>query len=344
MGENAAEEMAPRRRWPLATTLIVIVLLAAVVVIGLVRAGGPGRAEEMVTEYLDAVVAGEFEAAAALHADTGADGGASPLFDDAIGAATGGGIEQFSVDSVERRGADARTRDVHVSLVQGGQSVRSVLRAVRDDDTWRIDPRGDAEAQPLVSTLSLPGSPAVVVNGVELGATHEDAPLPVFPGSYEIVVDPGSDHLATDPVTVDVLAGFGEGFTAEPAFRLSGSALDEVDALLAQQLEECAAATSVGQGAGCPFGVTRTGDREGSWTITEAPALPRIRHVGRISGMTVTDPIGGTFRFPLTGELRGTAAFTGVDAEGRARTQETDAVRQVEVSVSEDGQLDVEAR
>jgi hypothetical protein len=263
-----------RKRVALVAGLVVVAVVATVVTIS-VTAAGP---KDVVQSYMDAIHAGDVDAALEIAGEPEDDGRLEFLSADAL-------ADDWSVGAIVERHRRDDEADVDVTITAGDISQQGRFHVVKGDDGWTIEaPFVDVE-------LQVAGVSTVELGGVEQAATATapggTIPLRVFPGAYDlypslakqVTFEPGV--LIAAPVPSADQKG---RFYAEYTLTRDGAAF--VNGAIADRVTTCAAETTISPD-GCPF----SGENERalfpfssiekvSWAVTRMPDARFVPDVG----------------------------------------------------------------
>lgn len=267
-----------QRRKPVALVagLAAVAVVATIVTISVTRAGP----EDVVQSYMDAIHAGDVDAALEIAGEPRDDGRLEFLSADAL-------ADDWSVGAIVERHRRDDEADVDVTITAGDSSQQGRFHVVKGDDGWTIEaPFVDVELQVSgVSTVEL-GDVEQAVDTVEPGGA---VPLRVFPGVYDLYpglakqvsFDPGVLIAAPVPSADQKVR-----FSAEYTLTRDGEAF--ANGAIAKRVTECASVTTVSPD-GCPF----SGENERalrpfssienvSWTVSK---MPDARFVPAVGGL-----------------------------------------------------------
>ena len=253
----------PRPKWQRRLITVVVVGSLAILlgVVGgtvLVRGGaGPGSPQDSpspsptgpptpadtVRRYLEALAAGNAEAARAEAASQPAD--VSMLTDDVIAAALAETpITEINVPPVTDVEPDDETARVPASYLIGEERVNESVDVIRSDGSWKVAETAVGVDLSSVRSENVP----LVVNGATINADS----ITVFPGRYEITSD--LDHIDYGEDNVIFIASASDSVSTggiEPTLSSAGAKAftDAIDA----ELDACVAKKELVP-KGCPFG------------------------------------------------------------------------------------------
>lgn len=274
-----------RRRKPVALVAgLVVVAVVATIVTVVVTTAGP---KDVVQSYMDAIHAGDVDAALAIAGEPEDDGRLAFLSADAL-------ADDWSVGAIVERHRRDDEADVDVTIIAGDTAQQGRFHVVKGDDGWAIEaPFVDVELQVAgVSTVEL-GDVEQAVDAVEAGSA---VPLRVFPGVYDLYpglakqvsFDPGVLIAAPMP-SADQKLRFAAGYT----LTRDGEAF--ANGAIAKRVTECETATTISPD-GCPF----SGEDERalfgfssvknvSWAVTRMPDAGFVQDVGGLR-MVLREP------------------------------------------------------
>jgi len=296
--------VARHRKPVLVVVGLVVVALAGTLVAVSVFTPGP---KDVVQDYLDAIRAGDTEAALAIAGEPEDDTRLAFLSADAL-------ADDWSVDAVVERHRRDDEVDVDVTISAGDTSRQGRFHLVEEDDGWTIE-------SPFVK-VDLAGSD---LEFVELGKVRQPAErdqantvqLLLFPGVYELypsfadrVTFEPSVLIATPRESVD------DTLRLTTSYTLTDAGADAAQKALDARIDECAKKTELDP-QGCPF----SGE--------EDSAVERLTDVSAVAWTVVTHPVahfvaansGGVavvVRKP--GTVRLTGSGVPYEPEGAART------------------------
>lgn len=217
--------------------VLVLVVVGALVVMNMNRTQyGP---ETVAQEYLDAVAAGDLEAAQEVTTATVPNGANEALVSPEIFAASGLSIEDVKVGEADISG-DVATMTASYTL--GGQGYELPLTAEKSGkqgvffDEWTLQP-------PVLQTLSLnlTQTADATMNGEPVDLETGDTEYAVMPGAYELVVP---ETKYTEEGSASITVGFAPEEQPDPAaLNVNIGATDEykkdVVKAVEAKLDEC---------------------------------------------------------------------------------------------------------
>lgn len=281
---RAPEAPGPSHRRRSLLVLATLAVLVLVLVVALPRLiAGSEQPEQLVGEFLQAVVDGDVEALRE-HVRQTATADDSALTAEILHEASDR-VEDFEIRDVE---IDAGTATVTADLLGGGRREEATftLHASADGPfsilTWELAPVQLPELR-----LSLPyGVEEIEISGVPVAvatASSEGVPvgprtaLQLLPGTYEITI-PVTEPWVEIPqlaLTLPPVLGSPSDTVAAVQFELSEAGRQEAQDTFADWIETCAASTAPAPD-GCPFAVPTAAQEEGlsgTWSVTEAPQI-----------------------------------------------------------------------
>ncbi|WP_029089575.1 hypothetical protein [Brevibacterium album] len=241
--QGRPRERGRKRRLPLILSLCAIGVVLVLVAVGIITVMNVNRTQYgpdvIAQEYLDAVAAGDLEAAQDIVEATVPNGADTSLLTPEITAAAAAGIEAPQIAEVH---VDGDRAELTATYSIDGQAYEMALTAQKAGrtgiffDEWALDP-------PVLPTLSLD---LVQTDGVSVN----DVPVTLQSGSTEYAVMPGTYSAAVEETkyTEAAQADISLGFAADPepqpaALDVSIHTTDEyakdVQTAVEKKLEEC---------------------------------------------------------------------------------------------------------
>jgi hypothetical protein len=274
-----------KRRKPVALVagLVVVAVVATIVTVSVTTAGP----RDVVQSYMDAIHAGDVDAALEIAGEPEDDGRLAFFSADAL-------ADDWSVGAIVERHRREDEADVDVTIIAGESTQQGRFHVVKGDDGWAIEaPFVDVELQVAgVSTVEL-GGVEQAADGTEPGST---IPLRVFPGVYDLYpslakqvsFDPGVLIAAPVPSADQKLR-----FSVEYTLTEDGAAF--ANGAIARQVTECATRTTISPD-GCPFSgederalFSFSSVRNVSWAVTRMPDAEFVPDVTGLR-MVVREP------------------------------------------------------
>lgn len=228
--------------------------------------------EALAKQYVDAIAAGDAEAAGALVDPNVSTGQRAFLTNDVLKAAS----HRITGVSVKREGPGGGDS---AALVVGyrldGVTQQAYLTASKGEpefavlDTWKLD---DSLVVPV--QIQVTGEGQASVGGVELPLEFEDgygqATVPMYPGVYELSSD-GSKYFELEQKTLTV--GSADDAFAELSFAPTEALSDAVAQQVNKLLDGCLASTAADPD-GCPFNAyTFHDETQVTWTKQGEPTI-----------------------------------------------------------------------
>jgi hypothetical protein len=267
-----------------------VVAVAVVVTVVVVSVSGTGPTD-VVRDYLDAIRAGDTEAALAIAGEPKGDG-VRFLSADAL-------ADDWTVDHVAERHRTDDDVDIDVTLRAGEHTEQGRFQLTNGDDGWTID-------SPFVQLDLSVGE----LDTVELGTVREpvrgarngSVALLVFPGVYEPYPSM-KGRFAIDPAPVIVPPQEDENpLRVTLDFRLTKDGAANATGALTRYLDDCVTKTGA-KPSGCPFSAEDTlygyaDVRDVTWELVTAPEPSFVPARDRLVGMVVRKP--GVVRLTAT--------------------------------------------
>lgn len=285
------------------------------------------RPEDVVRDYLEALVAADAEALGPFLAAP--EGALDLALTPEIAHAADDRVLAYSLERVEVRGLEA----VVTASLRSGRELRTVDfvlhgRSIGHFGTvrWRLTPVRLPQLD-----LALPvGASRLLVNGVEMQIpevtwrpgllTPRLLTLRVLPGTYRIALPTQGRPVVAHPVEIraplrEVAWWSGR---VEVGVDLDPAEVSTATALLHDELETCTRSTS-SQPVGCPFSVDLPNTVRGDWEIRTSPRLRYFR------------TSGGAFDFSGRGLVAAFTERSGAGADpGRVHVVRRDIAASVE--------------
>lgn len=297
-----------RHRKPVALVagLAVVALVATLVTIATLTPGP----KDVVQDYLDAIHAGDTQAALEIAGEPGDDRTRLRFLSPEALA------DGWSVDAVVERHRRDNEADVDVTLSAGETSAQGRFHLVDGDDGWTIE-------SPFVRIdLTVPNLEAVELGGMRHPVRQAEnqpatAQLLLFPGVYELYPSL-ADQVTFDPpvliATPQLSMDYAVQLTAD--YTLTDDGVDATQEAVEARVRDCATKREISP-AGCPF----SGE--------EAPAVREFEDVTDVTWKVVTYPEAQVVRSNVGGPALvvrkpGTVKLTGSgipwEPDGAART------------------------
>lgn len=288
--------------WALFAGFVVVALVAICGVVVLATSGEGSRegtrdaaASEVVTEYMDALAAGDVSSAIDLVKTSGVE---TVLSEKAYEQA----LESAPVDDVEVKEPsldDEMSGSVSVTFTVGGESAHesiSVHDYDRDGEWEMIPPTTGLEPPTPLSGLG------VKVNGDEI---DDDDVLLLLPGTYEVAIS--SPHYAlSGAASMDVTSSTEAPSWPKPSLSSSGTTAfreavrTEVDACLAQKTLK----------AGCDLGTIPTTEKQQGWKMVDGTVERSLADDTEKKLKTLTPTVDSREPTSLEGPVIGTVDTT----------------------------------
>lgn len=295
-----------RRRPVLVVVGLVVVALVATLVIVSILTPGP---KDVVQDYLDAIRAGDTDAALAIAGEPDDDERLEFLSAEAL-------ADDWTVDAVvERHRRDDET-DIDVTISAGDVSQQGRFHMVHGDDGWTME-------SPFVRVDLAAGNLTTVELGSEQRIKENAAAPPsgivqllVFPGVYELYPRYAKRFTVDPAVLVAVPQESDErSQQVSASYTLTGASERQAERAINARVDECAKEPDIDP-TGCPFNaedaaVVRALDdlNDITWTVVAYPEARLIDGSGEL---------GTVLRTPGTVTLTGSGVP--VEPEGAART------------------------
>jgi hypothetical protein len=322
-------EWVRRHRRPVMVVAgLVVVALVATLVLVVFLTPGP---KDVVQDYLDAIRAGDTEAALAIAGEPADDERLEFLSAEAL-------ADDWTVDAVvERHRSDDET-DIDVTISAGGISQQGRFSMVHGDDGWTME-------SPFVRVDLAAGNLTTVELGSEQRIKENAAAQPtgivqllVFPGVYKLYPSLAK-QLTFEPSVLIAAPQENEEATVRvtAGYTLTGAGADAAQQALNAHIDGCAKKTDI-EPAGCPFNAENSDAVQGLdhfddivWTIVTHPeahfamgngggltAVVRKPGTVRVTGSAVPEEPEDSPRttFTLTCEFGLTGMTIDMDMEG----------------------------
>lgn len=305
---------ARRLQLVLGSAAALFAIVAAVLIVNM----SGSRPRDLVVEYLDAIAAGDVEAANALAPDgTGASGGELPLRNSLQGATTISDVRVSDQGTPASSGDGAQSLSFTVNYELGGKQYRADVRVLQTGgwwlwEEWRID--GSLAAKARLSVVWPLEEAEVRFANQTLDALQQPQDVPLYPGLYEATPRNGS-MIALEPTEVVVTDGLVHLEIRGSAGDLSANADEVVVTAATEALEDCLlrGGTVMGCDGGALLQVDGAQLPSPTWGI-DADVMITARSVEgedflySVSATVVAtskDPSGSTIekRFNVTGEV-----------------------------------------
>ncbi|MBW9205363.1 hypothetical protein KV097_05345 [Mumia sp. zg.B17] len=269
-----------------------------------------------VEDYMAALGRGDAEAALAI-AESELPFSEQALLSNEVYEKVEGRPDDVEVRTVRRDG-DAAV--VEASWELDGSTVEQEFSVVRDGssygifDRWKLSP---PEVPVVDLTNSMDGgTPAVVVNGVEMKMPDPDSPrFAALPGMWEVTL-PDRAPLVTAPTIRAPVGGVAqEGLpvyvTDTLEYTMTPAALEAAEGLARAELDTCLASRKPDP-PGCPFrdvNAQVAGAPRVTWTLTTTPTITATAYDSTTIRVAVADGMATT----RGGEAQPDAGAAGID-------------------------------
>jgi hypothetical protein len=205
-----------KRRLPLILSLCAVGVVLVLVVVGILTVRNVNRSEYgpdvVAQKYMDAVAAGDLDAAQAIAEPQVPNGADTTLLDPEIARAAAESIEEVSV-SEPRIDGDSATLTAAYSV--DGQSYELPLTATRTGRTGLFFDEWTLNAPVLQTlTLDLVQTDGTTVNDVDVSLQSGATEYAVMPGTYRAAV---AETKYTEPAESTISLGFSETPEPQPA-------------------------------------------------------------------------------------------------------------------------------